>query len=101
MSNLEVAKRFANLLESRDVKGFQAVVADDFQAKGGTRELNKQQALGYIQIFFTAFPDHRFGFTDFEEKEDVIHCSGQETGTHLGVLDLKPLGMPVSLPPTG
>ena len=101
MGNLEVVKRFADLLESGDVKGLQALMADDFRAKGATRELTKQQALGYLQIFFTAFPDYRIGFTDFEEKGDVIQCSGRETGTHLGVLDLKPLGMPVSLPPTG
>ena len=101
MSNLEVAKRFADMLESKDVKGLQALLTEDFQAKGGTRELNKQQALGYLQMFFTAFPDVRFGFADFEEKEDLIQCTGQETGTHLGVLDLKPFGMPISLPPTG
>ena len=101
MSNLEIAKRFADLLESRDVKGLQALLTDDFRAKGGVRELTKQQALGYLQMFFTAFPDVRFGFVDFEEKEDLIQCTSQETGTHLGVLDLKPFGMPVSLPPTG
>jgi hypothetical protein len=101
MSNLEVAKRFADLLESRDVKGLQALLADEFRAKGGTRELTKQQALGYLQIFFMAFADHRFGFTDFEEKGDWVHCTGQETGTHQGVLDLNPFGMPISLPPTG
>lgn len=101
MSNLEVAKRFANLLESGDMKGLQALLADDFKAKGATRELTKQQALSYLQIFFTAFPDYRIGFTDFEEKGDVIQCSGQETGTHTGLLDINPLGMPVSLPPTG
>jgi hypothetical protein len=101
MSNLEVAKRFADLLETGDLKGLQPLLADDFKAKGATRELNKQQALGYLQIFFTAFPDHRFSFTDFEEKEELIQCTGQETGTHQGTLDLNPLGMPVSLPPTG
>jgi hypothetical protein len=101
MSNLETAKRMADLLESKDLKGLQVFLADDFRAKGGTLELAKQQALGYLQIFFTAFPDHRFGFTDFEEKGDLVSCTGQETGTHTGFLDLKPLGMPVSLPPTG
>jgi len=100
MSNLEVAKRFANLLESRDVKGLQALLADDFRAKGATRELTKQQALGYLQTLFTAFPDFRFGFTDFEEEGDSIYCAGQETGTHKGVLDLNPFGMPMSLSPT-
>jgi len=101
MSNLEVAKRFADQLETGDLKGLQPLLADDFKAKGATRELNKQQALGYLQIFFTAFPDHRFGFTDFEEKGELIQCTGQETGTHQGALDLNPLGMPVSLSPTG
>jgi len=101
MSNLEVAKRFADLLEAGELKGLQTLLAEDFRAKGATRELTKQQALGYLQIFFTAFPDHRFGFTDFEEKGDLIQCIGQETGTHTGVLDLNPFGMPISLPPTG
>ena len=101
MSNLEVAKRFADLLESRDVKGLEVLLSDDFKANGATRELTRQQALGYLQIFFTAFPDHRFGFTDFNEKGDLVYCTGQETGTHKGVLDLNPLGVPGSLPPTG
>lgn len=101
MSNLDVAKRFADLLETGDVQRLQPFLADDFRAKGATRELTKQQALGYLQIFFTAFPDHRFGFTDFEEKGDWVYCTGQETGTHKGVLDLNPFGMLISLPPTG
>lgn len=101
MSNLETAKKAANLLESRELQGLQALLADDFRAKGATLELTKQQILGYLQIFFTAFPDLRFNFTDFEEKEGLIYCTSQETGTHTGVLDLNPFGMPVLLPPTG
>jgi predicted ester cyclase len=101
MSNLDVAKRAAALLESRDSKGLQALMADDFLAKGPTLELTKQQVLGYLQIMFTAFPDHRFGFVDFEEKGDSIYCTSSESGTHTSVLDLNPLGVPVSLPPTG
>ena len=101
MSNLEVAKRFADLLESGDVKGLQVLLADDFKAKGATAELIKQQAIGYLQIFFTAFPNHSFGFADFEEKGDLVICTGQEKGTHKGVLDLNPFGIPISLPPTG
>jgi hypothetical protein len=101
MSNLDVAKKFADLLESRDVKGLQDLLADEFSAKGPTRELTKQQTLDYLQIFFTAFPDHSFSFTDLEEKEGAIYYTGQETGTHQGVLDLQPFGMPISLPATG
>jgi predicted ester cyclase len=101
MSNLDIAKRFADLLEARDLAGFQTMLADDFKAKGASRELNKQQSLAYLQMFFTAFPDNRHGFTDFEEDGDLVHCTGEETGTHLGLLDLHPFGMPLSLPPTG
>lgn len=98
---LEIAKSFAAMLESRDVKGLQALLAEDFKAKGGKMELTKPQTLGFLQILFTAFPDHRFGFADFEENEGSIRCTGLETGTHTGVLDLNPFGMPVTLPPTG
>lgn len=101
MGNLEVAKRFADLLETGDLKRLQPLLADEFRAKGATRELTKSQALGYLQLFFTAFPDHRFDFADFEEKGDWVYCTGQETGTYQGILDLNPFGMPISLPPTG
>lgn len=101
MRSLEIAKRAADMLESRDLKGLQAILADDFRAKGATMELTKQQILGYLQIFFVAFPDHHFGFADFEEKGDLIYCTGQEKGTHKGILDLNPFGMLISLPPTG
>jgi hypothetical protein len=101
MSNLEIVKQVTDMLESRDLIVLQALLADDFRAKGATRELTKQQTLGYLKIFFTAFPDHHFGFADFKEKRDSIDCTAQETGTHKGVLDLTPFGMPISLPPTG
>lgn len=101
MSNLEIAKRMADMLESRDLKGLEPLLADDFKAKGPTLELNKHRTLSSLQILFTAFPDHRFSFTEFEQKEDLILCSGQETGTHTGVLDLTPFGMPLTLLPTG
>lgn len=101
MSNLEIARRIANLLEARDLAGFQAMLSDDFKAKGGARELNKQLSLAFLQTLFTAFPDHRFGFTNFVEDGDQVHCTGEETGTHLDTLDLHPFGMPLSLPPTG
>lgn len=101
MSSLEIVKIATDRLESRDLAGLQDLLADDFRAKGATRELTKQQILGYLKMFFTAFPDHRFNFTDFEEKGDSIYCTAQETGTHKGVLDFTSFGMPVSLPPTG
>lgn len=101
MTYLEIVKKATDLLESRDLIGLQSLLTDDFRAKGATRELTKQQTLAYLQMFFTAFPDHRFDFNNFEEKGDSIYCTAQETSTHKGVLDLTPFGIPVSMPPTG
>ena len=101
MNTLEVAKKCAALLESRDPQGLQAMLTEDFKARGEARELNKPQTLGFLQILFTAFPDHRFGFTDFKQEGDWVHCAGEEMGTHTGTLDLKPFGLPIALPPSG
>jgi SnoaL-like domain len=101
MTNLEVATRFSEFLERRDVAGLQALLADDFAAQGPTMEINKQQTVAYLQILFTAVPDYRFGLTNFQEEGELVRCTTHESGTQLGVLDLKGLGMPVSLPPTG
>ena len=101
MSNIETAKRFAALVEAKDFNGLQAILADDFTAKGPSMELNKQQVVGYLKVLFTAFPDHSFGMTNFEEKSDSVYCDSYEKGTHHGTLDLNPFGLPVTLPPTG
>lgn len=101
MNHIEVVKRFADLVETKDLNGLQDLLADDFTVKGPTLELNKQQMVGYLKMMFTAFPDISFGLTDFEEKGDRIHCASHEQGTHTGILDLNPFGLPVSLPPTG
>jgi len=101
MSNMDIAKRFAEFMENKDLKSLQEIMADDFTAKGPSLELNKQQVIGYLNILFTAFSDISFGLTDFEVKGDLICCDSQERGTHNGTLDLNPFGMPISLPPSG
>jgi hypothetical protein len=101
MAELEIAKRFADLLETKDLNGLQELIADGFTAKGPTMELNKQQTIAYLKILYTAFPDLSFGLTDLEEKGELIYYTSHEIGTHNGVLDLTPFGMPVSLPPSG
>jgi ketosteroid isomerase-like protein len=82
MSDIETIKRFADLIETKDLNGLQAMLADDFTAKGPKMELNKQQIVGYLKILFTAFPDISFGLTEFEEKDDLIYCASHEKGTH-------------------
>ncbi len=101
MTTLEIATRFSEFLERRDLAGLQTLLADDFAARGPTMEVNKQQTLAYLQVLFTAVPDYRFGLTNFEEEGELVRCTTHESGTHQGVLDLKALRLPVSVPPTG
>ena len=101
MNKIEIAKKFASLLKSRDWSGLRDLLADKFTARGPTLALNKEQLISYLQILITAFPDMEFGLADFEEKDGLMVSRGREKGTHTGMLDLRPLGIEVSLPPTG
>lgn len=101
MINVNAAKKFADLLEAKDLNGIQEILAEDFVAKGPTMELNKQQAINYLQALFTAFPNFSFGLTDIEETEGQIRFTSYQKGTHQGVLDLNSFGIPISSPPTG
>lgn len=101
MDNIEIAKKLSEAFEARDLASLQALLADDFAAKGPTVELTKAQTLGYLKVLFTAFPDHRFGLTDFRQDGEDVQCTSHESGTHTGMLDLSPFGIPVSLPATG
>ena len=74
MSNIETTKRFANLIETKDLNGLKDILADDFTAKGPSVNLNKQQTAGYLKVLFTAFPDMSFGLSDFEEKGTKSHA---------------------------
>jgi predicted ester cyclase len=101
MSNIEIARKFSETLESRNLESLQALLADGFAAKGPSMQLTREQTLGYLKVLFTAFPDYSFGLTDFRQEGESIQCTSHESGTHTGLLDLKPFGLSVSLPPTG
>ncbi len=101
MKNLETAQKFASLLNARDWNELHDLLAENFTARGPTLALNREQIIHYLQILITAFPDMEFGLTNFEEKDGLMVSKGREKGTHTGRLDLHPLGIEVSLPPTG
>ena len=101
MSNLEIAEKCASLLEAKDLNGLEDILAENFSIVGPSGELDKQQAISYLKTLFTAFPNMKFGFMYLEEKGYLVSCDIHRTGTHTGLLDLTPFGLPVSLPPTG
>lgn len=102
METIELAKKFAALLEEGNFQGAAELLSDDFRAAGPTTEITKAQFMGSLNLILSPFPNHRFNFSNFMEiSQDVITCTIQEQGTHNNVLDLNPLGIPVRLPPTG
>ena len=101
MNNLETVKMFTESLETKNMDVLQAMLADDFTAKGTTVDLSKQQIVSYLTMLFTAFPDMSFGINNFEETGDLIYCDTHKKGTHSGILDLNPFGIRFSLSSTG
>jgi predicted ester cyclase len=100
MSKIDSAKKFAGLIDSHDLAGLQDLLAEDCIAKGDTMEIPKQQFIEYLEALFTAFPDFKFSHNDFREEGEMISFRVEEQGTHTGLLDLTPFGVPLSLPAT-
>jgi hypothetical protein len=102
MNNIELAKKFTAFLEESDLQSASEMLSEDFRAAGPTAEITKEQFIGSLSLILSPFPNHRFNFSNFIEKEqDSITCTIQEQGTHKNILDLNPLGIPIRLPPTG
>jgi predicted ester cyclase len=101
VSNIDVAKRFTDALEARELDLAGAMMADEFKAIGPSLQLTKPQTMAYLQLLFTAFPDYGFNFESLEPAGDYIRCYAHEQGTHLGTLDLKAFGMPLVVSATG
>jgi predicted ester cyclase len=101
VGNIDVAKRFTDALEARDLDLAGAMMADEFKAIGPSLHLTKPQTMAYLQRLFTAFPDYSFNFEGLEQAGDHVHCYAHERGTHLGTLDLNTFGMPLVVAATG
>ena len=63
MSNLETAKRTADILGSRALEGLQTLLADDFRAKGAILELTKQQILDNQSVWYVLDTVHTILYT--------------------------------------
>ncbi len=96
-----VARQVLDAWNSKDLGRLASVLAEDYMLYGGAIPLNKQGLLALMGAYFTAFPDFSFNFTDAWEDGTMIGVTTNITGTHTGTLDLTPLGIPVTLPPTG
>jgi len=88
MSEVEIARRAFEGIESSDFEGVEALLANSFEFSGPVPEpLDANRWLGMQKKMMAAFPDRVFNAED-------IHLHGDE------VLDLSELGIPL-IPPTG
>ena len=103
MSNTERAKAFMNAVGRGDAETAAGYMTDDCFITGPTPQpIGKHEFLGLHSLLARAFPDWNFNLGEATEEGDKVHLTIEITGTHTGVLDLTPTGMPVPvLQPTG
>ena len=101
MSEVEIAKKVFERIESKDYDGARELLADEFEFSGAVPEpigaeawLSMQMKLG------AAFPDWAFNLEDVRLDGDKVLCSSQITCTHTGALDVPDMGVPL-IPATG
>lgn len=101
MSEVEIARRAFERIESSDFEGAKALLANSFEFSGPVPEpLDSNRWLGMQKKMMAAFPDRVFNVEDIHLHGDEVHCSVQVTCTHTETLDLSELGIPL-IPPTG
>jgi predicted ester cyclase len=103
MSNIEKAKALYTALGRGDSATASTYMTDDFVVSGPTPQpLGKQEYLGLHEIMARAFPDWNFNISDVVEEGDKITLTIAISGTHNGVFDLSPMGLPIpAIEPTG
>lgn len=98
MEPREVAERYYNAIDTTDASQIGAVLTEDCKVEApGVTLQGPEQVVGWMQVFFTAFPDihHEHGevVVDGNSVSTTLHI----VGTHTGPL-LSPEG---EIPPTG
>ena len=96
----EIVTRMFNALVAGDDATYFALVTDDFVFDGPFPEpLSAEGWFALTRLFKLAFPDLDFDFRVTEVDGSQVRTHSQISGTHLGELDLTPLGSKV-FPPT-
>jgi predicted ester cyclase len=97
----QIVTRMFTALISGDDQTYFALVTDDFEFSGPLPvAVSAEGWFSLTRLITLAFPDIEYNFQVVKEQGDEVHFVTQLSGTHLGELDLTPLGMSVN-PPTG
>jgi hypothetical protein len=103
--NMPISEAGHALLDATDDHNLDALAVifhDDLQfTVNGANAINKAAALALNKAYFDAFSDWNFNFTEAKQIGNMMTLKFAVTGTHDGVLDLRPLGYDIQAPPTG
>ncbi|MCB0827784.1 MAG: ester cyclase [Solirubrobacterales bacterium] len=94
MDHAETARRFYDLINSGDIDGFGALLAEDFVEHEETPGLapTKEGVLQFFRMYLAAFPDLRMEPQDVLPSGDKVAIRVRATGTHQGDF----MGMPAT-----
>ena len=96
--NKTVVEHAFEAMTAQDLERLVALVTPDCDwVDSGTPVQGPEQLRGYMQGFYTAFPDFRLAIRHAVESGDTVAAETRFTGTHTGPLRL-PSG---EVPPTG
>jgi hypothetical protein len=100
MDSKATAQALLDAVEMGDFQKAQSYLSDDFQFSGPVPEPQSGPAwLGMSAGLKKAFPDLNYHFNIESVDGDAVNISAELKGTHLGDLDLTPMGMSL-IPPT-
>ena len=94
MDHAATLRRMYDLINARDLDGFEAILADDFVEHEETPGLSptKEGVIEFFRLTLAAFPDLRFEAVDVLVDGDKVVGRGRVTGTQ----DAEYLGVPAS-----
>ena len=94
MDHAATLRRFYDLINSGDVDGFGALLADDFVEHEETPGLapTKEGVTDFFRMYIAAFPNLRMDAEDVLASGDKIVARVRVTGTHKGEF----MGMPAT-----
>jgi predicted ester cyclase len=99
-TSVETVRRYFEAIDTHDVDGIEALVADSLAFVTPVEPLHKPTFLAFMRGLFEGFPDLRFEHGALEARGDVVSTRLRIHGTHTGTLALPMPGLrPVG--PTG
>ena len=96
-SNKELSARFTDLFSTGDTEAAREILHPDVSVHGATAEdiQGRDQAIGFITAYRSAFPDAKSVVEDQIEEGDKVVTRWTARGTHKGDLNgIAPTGKP-------